>query len=383
MRVESVTLSNVRAHSALQVDLQSGLNVLVGPNGAGKTTVLEAMALVLRGSALRPGSIRDLILRGEGFLRIELRLAPTEGPVTVAAAAYTRDGERRLTADGADLQDPSRWRETLPIRTFVPDDLRLIKGSPRRRREYLDALAGREDPAYRAALREYEEALAQRNALLRSRHAGAEDSQFGPWETMLAETGVLVCARRAARLQSFIGTFQQIYADLTGEPPDTIRLVYRSNVSGLETPQYEARLGEMRAADRQRTFTHLGPHRDDLRLVRRGLDMRDCASQGEQRAALLALVLAEWEQSDDEEAVVGENAAWTVRPGGEGSAVQQPVRPLLLLDDVMSELDEGRRRALVAVVRRGGQALVTTTDLSYFTADELSGACVVDLTPLP
>ena len=298
---------------------------------------------------------------------MELLLAPEGAAPVTAAAAYTRSGERRLTADGTELDDPSRWRELLPVRTFIPDDLRLIKGSPRRRREYLDALAGREDVTYRAALRQYEEALAQRNSLLRSRHLGADAGQFVPWERILAETGSLLSDRRATCLQAFVGVFQQTYADLTGEPPDSIRLVYRSNVSDLEASEYETRLAEMRAADRQRTFTHLGPHRDDLRLVRRGLDMRDCASQGEQRAALLSLVLAVWEQSGSGEA------------GRAGVAPEE--RPLLLLDDVMSELDEERRRALVAVVGRGGQTLITTTDLRYFTQDELREAHVIELPP--
>jgi DNA replication and repair protein RecF len=113
----------------------------------------------------------------------------------------------------------------------------------------------------------------------------------------------------------------------------------------------------MRTADRQRTFTHLGPHRDDFRLVRAGLDMRDCASQGEQRAAVLTLVLAEWDYLRD-----------------------KGPKTLLLLDDVMSELDGARRRALLDVVCRGGQVVITTTDLRYFTDEELSLATVIDLT---
>ena len=127
-------------------------------------------------------------------------------------------------------------------------------------------------------------------------------------------------------------------------------------MSGLDEDAYRERLVEMRGADRQRTYTHLGPHRDDLRLVRRGLDVRECASQGEQRAALLTLILAEWQY----QLAAGQ-------------------RPLLLLDDVMSELDEARRRALVGFVCRGGQVIITTTDLRYFSAGELEAATVVDL----
>jgi DNA replication and repair protein RecF len=231
-----------------------------------------------------------------------------------AAAAYSREGERRLTADGAPLDDTSRWREMLPVRTFAPDDLRLIKGSPRRRREYLDGLAGRAFPEYPGTVRRYEEALSQRNHLLRTSRGNVRDPEFDPWEALLARTGLLVCGWRAAALAAFVGAFQRTHEELTGEPAESLRLVYRTNAADMDEQAYAARLAESRGADQQRTYTHLGPHRDDLRLLRAGLDMRDCASQGEQRSALLALVLAEWEQ-----------------------LLSSPTRPLLLLDDVMSE----------------------------------------------
>lgn len=355
MLVRRLRLTNLRSRRSLEVELGPGLTVLAGPNGAGKTTVLEAAALVLQGSLLRPGTVRDLINRSEDFLRVEIDLE--EAGVTVTAvAAFSRGGERRLTADGALLEDSSRWRDTVPVRTFVPDDLRLIKGSPRRRRGYLDALAGRCEPAYPGTLRRYEEALAQRNMLLRTLRAGGDNGLFAPWENILAQTGLAVSHWRAATLASFIASFQRTHADLTGDSVDSLRLVYRTNVADLDEEGYQDRLAQMRGADQQRTYTHLGPHRDDLRLLRRGLDVRDCASQGEQRAALLALVLAEWQY------VCG-----------------SPRKPLLLLDDVMSELDEDRRRALVALVQRGGQTVITTTDLRYFSPEELQEAAVVEL----
>jgi DNA replication and repair protein RecF len=354
--VRRLRLTNLRSRHTLEVELGPGLTVFVGPNGAGKTTVLEAATLLLQGTPLRAGSVRDLISRDQDHLRVEVQLEQA-GVTISAAAAYSRGGERRLTADGALLEDSSRWREALPIRTFVPDDLRLIKGSPRRRREYLDTLVTRSEPGYSGTLRRYEEALAQRNVLLRSGRGGTNGAQFGPWEKILAQTGLAVCGRRSATLASFIVSFQRTHAELTGDPADTLRLVYRTNVADLDMAGYQERLAEMRSADRQRTYTHLGPHRDDLRLMRRGLDMRDCASQGEQRAALLTLVLAEWEYQ---------------------CSVAQ--KPLLLLDDVMSELDEARRRALVALVRQGGQTVITTTDLRYFSSEELHEATVVELT---
>ena len=355
MLVSRVTLCNVRSRASLTVEVGPGLTILVGPNGVGKTTVLEAAVLALDGDLLRAGTVRDLISRDQDHLRVEVELK-VQGAVLTAAAAYSRDGDRRLTADGSPLADCSRWREALPVRTFIPDDLRLIKGSPRRRRAYLDTLAARRDPAHADVLRQYDEALAQRNTLLRTTRGNADDSLFAPWETMLAETGMGVSKRRGAALGAFIDAFQGMHRDLTGEPVEAFRLTYRTNVADLDEAGYRERLVEMRGADRNRTFTHLGPHRDDFRLMRAGLDMRDCASQGEQRAALLTLVLAEWEY---------------LRGAGP--------KPLLLLDDVMSELDEARRRALLGVVRRGGQVIITTTDLRYFSEEELRGATVVEL----
>jgi DNA replication and repair protein RecF len=350
-----LTLSNLRARFSLVVDVGQGLNILVGPNGAGKTTVLEAAVLALDGEQLRSGSLRDLISRGKDHLRVEVELEE-EGNKLTAAAAYSRDGDRRLTASGLPLADCSRWREAIPVRTFVPDDLRLIKGSPRRRRAYLDTLAARSDPGYSTVLRQYEAALTQRNTLLRTCRGSDADAQFGPWEKILAEAGLAVSERRAKTLGGFISAFQEMHRDLTAEAVDTFHLTYRTNAAGLDVVSYQARLAEMRSDDRQRTYTHLGPHRDDFRLMRAGLDMRDCASQGEQRAALLTLVLAEWEQ---------------LRKTGPS--------PLLLLDDVMSELDEARRRALLRIVGRGGQIMVTTTDLRYFSQEELDAATVVRL----
>lgn len=371
MLVDRVRMTNLRSRRSLEVAFGPGLTILVGPNGVGKTTVLEAVALVLQGNPLRGGSTRDLISRGEEHLRVELDLRTQPGQATeygpaserrealiTAAAAYSREGERRLTADGAPLENSTRWREALPVRSFVPDDLRLIKGSPRRRREYLDTLAGQREPEYESTLKRYEEVLAQRNILLRTSWGRPDSSEFAPWETILAQAGLALCRWRAATLAAFVPLFQRVHAELTGDPPDTLRLVYRTNASGLGEEEYRTRLAETREGDRQRTYTHLGPHRDDLRLTRAGIDVRECASQGEQRAALLTLVLAEWQY-----------------------LCGTPQKPLLLLDDVMSELDVDRRSALVALVRTGGQTVITTTDLRYFTPEELNVATVVELTP--
>jgi len=288
---------------------------------------------------------------------VEVELEDSGHRVT-AAAAYARSGERRLTVDGAPLEGHARWMEQLPLCAFLPDNLRLVKGSPRHRRMYLDTIGMRRYPEYGELLARYEEALAQRNSLLRTPGLELADPLFAPWEKLLAQLGLALVRLRAGLLSSLVPRFQQQHAALTGASPDTYRLLYRTNTSGLDEQEYEKRLQEARAVDRQRTFTGLGPHRDDLVLVAGGLEVREFASQGEQRTALLALVLAEWQ--------------W-LREG--------PHPPLLLLDDVMSELDASRRRALVSSLREGGQVVITTTDRRYFTDAELEEALVLEMEP--
>ncbi len=345
---------NVRCHQAFDASFGSGSSVLVGANGTGKTSVLEAVHFLLRGWSPRTAQPREIVTEGRRVLRVEAELADQKGHAFSAALGYAVDGERRLTVDGSPVRDVFRLEETVPVRMFVPDDLRLVKGSPRRRRQYLDALAGASSAGYRQSLARYEEALQQRNALLRSGVVGADHL---PWEVLLAREGLTLVHARARSLAGIAGPYAWAHRMLAGERIGPATLSYRTNVAELDEPAYRHGLAKSRDSDRRRTFTHLGPHRDDVRFLLEGRDLRDYGSQGEQRTALLALMLAERE--------------WR---GAEGGAV-----PLLLLDDVMSELDGDRRRALMRVLAEGGQAVLTTTDLHYFTGEELEAGAVIEL----
>lgn len=357
MIVRRVRLQSFRCHEALEVGLGERLTVLVGENGAGKTTVLEAVHLVLTGGSPRTQQPRELISWEREALRVEADLETADGRPSTAAAGYSDSGDRRLSVDGAPLANPSRWEEDLPVRMFLPDDVRLIRGSPRRRRRFLDRMAVAADPPYRAELEAYEEAVAQRNALLRR---GVVGSDHAPWEALLARTGLGIVNARARLLQNLAGPYARYHRLLSSERgPRKPGLIYRTNVADLDEPAYRHGLAEQRESDRKRTFTNLGPHRDDLRFVNDGRDLRSYGSQGEQRTAHLALLLAE--------------RGWATERTG------RP--PLLLLDDVMSELDEGRRRALMSLLRGGGQVVITTTDLHYFTQEELDGLRVVTVEP--
>ena len=278
----------------MEVEFGRGLTVLVGANGAGKTTVLEAIHLLFRGGSPRTAQPRELVTTTETVLRVEGDLttepisAPDEGTVDTrpdsggtrvcgggggnmtAALGYGVDGERRMTAGGAPMGDALRWEETFPVRMFLPDDLRLVKGSPRRRRLYLDGLAATVWPPYRQTLSRYEEALQQRNTLLRM---GVTGPEHAPWEALLAREGLTVVLARARALQAITAVYAATHRTLAGGTGEAA-LSYRTNVADCDEPAYRERLAVHRATDRQRTFTHSGPHRDDVRFL---LDGRDLA----------------------------------------------------------------------------------------------------------
>ncbi len=356
MILERLVLTHVRCHAALEVRFDRSLTVLLGPNGAGKTSVLEAAHLVLRGWSPRTSSLREVIAQDAEVLRVEAELVQDDGARAFATVGYDRSGERRVGAGGAPLPDFSRWEEVLPVRAFLPDHLQLVKGSPRGRRQYVDLLATHADPLYRPGLVAYEEALRQRNFLLRT---GVVNAEHGPWEAVLAGEGLALARRRAVFLAGLSARFARMHGALTGLPPASVGLVYRTNVAGLAEEEYRSVLAEQRATDRFRSSTQLGPHRDDLRFVLADRDVREYGSQGEQRTVLLALLLAE--------------AEWLAVEGGRA--------PLLLLDDVMSELDHERRRALLGLLSGGGQTVITTTTLDYFAPEELERARVVRIGP--
>ncbi len=353
MRLERLDLTNVRCHSALVVEPGPAMTVLVGANGAGKTTVLEAAHVVLAGSSPRTKVLRELIRQGEELFRVEASLRPgSNGRVTVAFG-YAATGDRRVSCDGLALADCARIEAMLPVRMFLPDDLQLIKGGPRLRRQYLDRLAGSGDPLFRQVLVEYEEALRQRNHLL---HRGIVGADHSPWEAILADRGPAVGRGREHTLARFAPVFSRVHAALAGAEAGSASVVYRTNTPGLEPADYRERLACEREGDRQGGFTRSGPHRDDLRILLERRDLRDYGSQGEQRTAVLALLLAE--------------GKWLEEEG------RRP--PLLLLDDVMSELDQDRRRAFLTLLAPR-QALITTTDLHYFTGEELADMTIVSL----
>jgi DNA replication and repair protein RecF len=359
--VSHLHLVNFRSYRDAAVAFGQRLNVIVGENASGKTNLLEAAYFAVRASSPRTNREEKVVRRGAAFTRVEARLADH-----VSEVGYAPGQGKRVRLDGVAAQSLDELRRhTGEAFIFVPESLLLIKGSPARRRAHLDAFACGLERAYAAALAQCQEALRQRNAQLLRVREGAPVALLDPWDRQLATAAVELGRRRRALVGRLAARFAPAAAALAPAAAALeLRLVSHLDGTGLDEEAYLRALRARRAGEIQRASSAFGPQRDDLEVVERQdggaeRDLRVFGSQGEQRAAVLALLLAERAVAED---LTGDLGA-------------------LFLDDVMSELDDARRRLLVRALCREGQSIITTTDLHYFTDDELAGARVIELPP--
>ena len=362
MRVTSVELRDFRTYGRATARLGAGLTVLHGPNGAGKSNLLEAVYFGCTGRSPRTRSERELVRFGSRATRVTVNVEEDgrEHQLTVgySSPAPGEPAMKRMTCDGA----PVERLLDVPVRplisVFLPERLELLKGPPALRRAHLDQLIAALWPARVATRREYSRVLAQRNALLARIRAGrGSDSALATWDRELAARALALRADRQAAVallaEPFSTRAEQL--GLTG----TVTLEYRPRSNAEDEAAFVAELQERLAGDLERGFSGHGPHRDELALLRDGRELRAFGSQGEQRLALLALLLAERALLESER----------------GNA------PLMLLDDVMSELDERRRELLAAELASGGQSVIATTDLGHVPGADAPGVTRLAITP--
>jgi DNA replication and repair protein RecF len=342
MQILALTVRDFRCYDSAEVAVGEGITVVWGPNGAGKTNLLEALYFGCTGRSCRTTNEREIVRFGAGTTRVVVHLHASDGTHELAVG-FEPGQPKRMSADGAPVERLLDVAERPLVSVFMPDRLELVKGAPGVRRAHLDQVVAALWPSRTVARRAYGHALAQRNALLaRIRSGRAPRDTLSAWDLQLAGHGIALMKNRAEAVSAAVAPFAR-YAEalgLSGNP--TIEYRPRSKASTPE--ELAAELAERVDGDLERGFTGHGPHRDDLFLARVGRELRSYGSQGQQRLALLALLLAERE-------VI---------------AAVRPFPPVMLLDDVMSELDHERRRALIEVLRAGaGQAIITTTDIEH------------------
>jgi DNA replication and repair protein RecF len=345
--VTAIEARPLRSIERLRVELAPGIVSIVGPNGAGKTNLVEALYFALTGRSFRTSDRRDLIPFGGSLARAEATVRDADGIERRLLASVSRTEGRRHLLDGNPADPATIARSRPPVAVFAPDRLSLVKGPPAERRAHLDGFLAARWPARGELRQRYGQALAQRNALLSRLAAGyGNPADLGVWDTGVANAAAALIEARAEAVAELAMPFAAAAAELGLKGDATLAYAPRAEGSA---EQIRAGLEQRREADLNLGRSSWGPHLDELKLEASGRSLRRYGSQGQQRAALLALLFAE----------------------REALLQARRVTPLLLLDDVMSELDPGRRERLVTRLQDGGQALITAADRESLPAPAL------------
>ncbi|MDA0269604.1 MAG: DNA replication/repair protein RecF [Chloroflexi bacterium] len=376
MHLSHLTLNNVRTFRRLELALSPGVHVIEAENAQGKSNLLDAIQMLATTRTLRTGSDLDLIawnaVRDDPLpaARMEAIVETREGRRAleiVVIAGETMPGipptraSRRFRVNGV-ARRASDLVGQLRVVMFSADDLSIIDGPPANRRRYLDITISQLNPAYLRALQRYQRVLEQRNSLLRrlAERRGRQD-ELDFWDDELAEAGAIIVAARAEAIRRLARDAAAKYVELAATEAEQLEACYEPRLPG-DLPEVvrehdlgariRAALQVERAEDLRRGMTRWGPHRDDVRFTIGGHPAAISASRGQQRTAVLALRLAEVELSK--------------------SRTGDP--PVLLLDDILSELDPGRRQRVLNVAYGVDQVLITTPDADRPSREELPGA---------
>jgi DNA replication and repair protein RecF len=353
LRVTRLEITDFRNYAEGEVRLGPELTVVAGANGAGKSNLLEAVCFGCTGHSPRTTNDRELVRRGAAVTRIVLDSADGESGHRIEVG-FEPGEPKRLRVDGAPVDSLVGVEARPLVSVFLPERLELVQGPPATRRAHLDRVVAALWPARAEARAAYSKALAQRNALLvRIRNRLVGPGALDAWDAELARYGIQLMADRRDAVDGLREPFGQL-ADRLGLP-GRAELRYRPRSDATDAAGLAAELLERREADLDRGFTVHGPHRDEMSLLLGGSSLRAYGSQGQQRMALLALLFAE-------RRLLAERRD---RP------------PVMLLDDVMSELDRERRELLAELLREGGQAIVTATEADHVPGAALAGGGLV------
>jgi DNA replication and repair protein RecF len=382
MHLTHLSLTNFRLFSRLDMDIPRRILLLMGSNAQGKTSLLEAIYYLATFSSFHAQSDRQLL----NFIATRDNLSVARMIATYQRHDRAHRLEVRLIQDsngngGARLRKealldgvktpPMQLIGHLNAVIFLPQMTGILEDGPAERRRYLDLLISQAQPAYTRALSEYNQAITQRNALLKLlNERGGDPSQLVYWDELLASRGAQLISARIDAIQELEQLAKRIHDQLTGSS-EVIRLVYQPSYDPLPPPQgqfslpiqvqvqrngltiekikqgFLERISALRSEEIARGVTTIGPHRDEMRVLCNGIDLTDFGSRGQIRTALLSLKLAEVD--------------WLKQKSGEW--------PILLLDETLAELDTQRRSYLLSYLENVEQVILTTTDMNLFPAD--------------
>ncbi len=355
MHLKSLRLHDFRSYEALMLLPPQGVTVIVGENGAGKTNLLEAVHLCCVGKSHRTSTDTEMIMYQKETAAVQLVVQRRDGDHDVGVRLYRNQKKKKVLFINA--KPAKRMGEMMGHATcvmFSPEDLSIVKEGPQGRRKFLDILLSQRQGAYFYALQKYQSVLKQRNALLKVAFKVQQlEAQLDLWDEQLSEAAMPVIRMRYEAVSQLNTLSKAHYAYISDREDEELEIEYKTQFKQYSTKEdVKAMLKERRQEDIRRQVTSVGPHRDDLILSLKGKELRSFGSQGQVRTAALALRLSSFDML----------------------SMTQEEPPLLLLDDVLSELDPMRRKKLISRIKNA-QALLTCTDKSDFVG--ATPACVL------
>ena len=352
MKIASLYAVNFRNYGQCQLNFSSMINVFYGKNAQGKTNILEAIFYGAFGLSHRTSSEEDLLKLGTDAMAVGIDFASFSGQHEVKLKKYQQQQKwkKEIWLDGAKVR-PKEHYGSLNTVMFSPEDLQLVKGEPALRRRFFDMQISQTDPVYYDLLVKYNRVLSQRNRLLKElRDEGGSPEILRPWNQEFVRLAAAISKKRLAALNKLEAIASAIYASITKNQEqlelnyelkaNNGQLLYPHAAAAISEAFYAEHLLERQRVDILRGNTGIGPHRDDLQLLLNKLSLRSFGSQGQQRSGALALKLSQLEYVHQE---IGEF-------------------PVLLLDDVMSELDDSRRAQLLLFIDGRVQTFITVND---------------------
>lgn len=342
MHVESVTLKNFRNYQDKTVLFKDGLNIIVGQNASGKTNLLESVYVAGIGRSPRTNKYKDMIRWGSEYAYIKVTIKKNKSTHTIEYSIDRQD-KKRIAIDGIPLVKLSEILGMLNIVFFSPDEMKLVKESPVERRRFMDISLSQQNKNYFNALSKYNAIVAQRNKLLKEEHNPdkIKEMLYG-WDSQLASYGATIILKRYEFIEKIKVFALNTHSEISNNS-ENLQLEYECEIPQGEISsikeEFLKKLNENFEKDLSLQYTSFGCHRDDISIKINGIDARKFASQGQQRTVALSLKLAEISFFESE---TGE-------------------KPVLLLDDVLSELDASRREKLLKL-SAGLQTLITCTE---------------------
>lgn len=361
MYIKSIAIKNYRNYEIMKLKFDEKLNIIVGDNAQGKTNLLEAIYVSGFGKSFRTIKDSDLVRFEAQVANVKIELQKDNGLLEIIEYRINDKSKKEFLINGVNITKISDLLGTMNIILFYPDDLKLIKESPVERRKFLNRELSHISKIYCADIIDYNKILFQRNELLKKILYKPEFRDLiDVWDEQLADKGSKIILRRKKFVEDLNLISRKIHADVTKDK-EILNVQYITTIKNMEN--YDTiksdlihRLKKNLDIDIKRGYTSIGPHRDDIETTINGINIKAFGSQGQQRTAALSLKLSEIEIVKND---VGEY-------------------PILLLDDVMSELDVNRQKDLIYTFKNV-QTIITTTDIKNLLDDYINTSRIIKI----